>query len=32
MRSFLGFLILVALLIGVFALVALPVAGPGLVS
>src|SRR6266404_6081579 len=32
MRSFLGFLILVALLIGVFALVVLPVAGPGLVS
>jgi hypothetical protein len=32
MRSFLGFLILVALLVGVLAFAVLPVAGPGLVS
>ena len=32
MRSFLGFLLLVALLVGVFAFAVLPVAGPGLVS
>jgi hypothetical protein len=32
MRSFLGFLFLVALLLGVFAFAVLPVAGPGLVS
>ena len=32
MRSFLGFLVLVALLLGVFAFAVLPLAGPGLVS
>jgi hypothetical protein len=32
MRSFLGFLILVALLVGVLAFAVLPIAGPGLVS
>jgi len=32
MRSFLGFLLLVALLLGVFAFAVLPLAGPGLVS
>ena len=32
MRSFLGFLLLVALLVGVLAFAVLPLAGPGLVS
>lgn len=32
MRSFLGFIVLVALLLGVFAFAVLPLAGPGLVS